>query len=116
MYHLEDNNDHHVGFTTIPAGIYWAIQTLFTIGYGDIVPVTYGGRMFAGLFMMFGASVICIPLLSIIAKFQENWDEDKSDDDTYNISGDNNNNSASGGGVNLQRGSTRRASRASKRI
>ena len=72
MYHIEDNTDFEVGFISIPAGMYWAIITLFTIGYGDIFPVTIGGRLFAGLFMMFGASAICIPLLSIIAKFEEN--------------------------------------------
>ena len=75
MYHLEEDMDKGEGFTTIPVGVYWAIQTLFTIGYGDIVPTTNGGKLFAGMFMMFGASSICIPLLSIIAKFQENWDD-----------------------------------------
>jgi hypothetical protein len=66
--------------------VYWAIQTLFTIGYGDIVPNTKGGKLFAACFMMFGASSICIPLLSIIAKFQENWDDGSSsneEDCTY---------------------------------
>lgn len=74
MYYLEDMGENGAGFTTIPVGMYWAIQTLFTIGYGDIVPFTVGGKMFGAAFMLFGASSICIPLLSIIAKFQAEWD------------------------------------------
>ena len=77
MFHLEEGR---AGFTTIPMGIYWAIQTLFTIGYGDIVPLTVGGKIFGAFFMLFGASSICIPLLSIIAKFQAEWNPNPGQD------------------------------------
>ena len=40
MYYIEDTGENGAGFTTIPMGMYWAIQTLFTVGYGDIVPFT----------------------------------------------------------------------------
>lgn len=62
--------------TTIPIGMYWACQTIFTIGYGDLVPITHGGKIFAGLFMVVAASAFVIPLLSIIAKFQTEWNVD----------------------------------------
>jgi len=76
MYYFEDTGENGAGFTTIPMGMYWAIQTLFTVGYGDIVPFTLVGKIFAGSFMMFGSSLLCLPLLSLIARFQATWDFD----------------------------------------
>ena len=88
MYQIENNKDYDEGFITVPAGIYWAIQTLFTVGYGDIVPVTWKGKILGGLFMTFGSSALCIPLLVIVAKFQDNWVEDKIEDQSDDIGDD----------------------------
>ena len=74
MYFCEEGNG--AGFTTIPIGMYWAIQTLFTVGYGDYVPFTVEGRVLAGGFMMMGSTLLCLPLLSLIARFQDTWDFD----------------------------------------
>tara|TARA_R110002124_G_scaffold111545_4_gene265461 strand:+ start:5828 stop:6649 length:822 start_codon:yes stop_codon:yes gene_type:complete len=49
------------GFTSIPRGIYWAIVTLTTVGYGDISPATPIGQMFSVLIMIFGYGVIAVP-------------------------------------------------------
>ena len=61
------------GYESIPEGMYWAAVTLTTVGYGDLVPVTYWGRLFAGVYMLFGAATISMPLLSVIGKFEENY-------------------------------------------
>lgn len=74
MYFFEESGANGAGFTTIPMGMYWAIQTLFTVGYGDIVPFTITGKIFAGGFMMMGSALLCLPLLSLIARFQDTWD------------------------------------------
>ena len=74
MYYIEETGANGAGFTTIPMGMYWAIQTLFTVGYGDITPFTVVGKIFAGWFMMFGSALLCLPLLSLIARFQATWD------------------------------------------
>ncbi len=42
MYLIEGKDS---GFTSIPAGIYWAIVTLTTVGFGDITPVTTLGEV-----------------------------------------------------------------------
>ncbi len=42
------------GFTSIPRGIYWAIVTLTTVGYGDIAPQTTLGQAIAAVIMIFG--------------------------------------------------------------
>lgn len=49
------------GFTSIPKSIYWAVITITTVGYGDLVPKTGFGQAIATLVMLVGYSVIAIP-------------------------------------------------------
>lgn len=49
------------GFHSIPAGIYWAIVTLTTVGYGDLTPISIPGRMLASVVMILGYSIIAVP-------------------------------------------------------
>ena len=49
------------GFTSIPIGVYWAVVTLTTVGYGDIAPVTTVGRMLAAMVMILGYAIIAVP-------------------------------------------------------
>lgn len=49
------------GFTSIPVSIYWAIITLTTVGYGDLVPRTPPGQAIAAVVMILGYSVIAVP-------------------------------------------------------
>lgn len=50
------------GFDSIPKGMYWAVSTLTTVGYGDVVPVSTAGRMLASLVMVLGYGVIAVPV------------------------------------------------------
>ncbi len=58
MYLIEGKQG---GFTSIPAGIYWCIVTLTTVGFGDIVPVTNFGRFLASVVMIMGYGIIAVP-------------------------------------------------------
>jgi voltage-gated potassium channel len=49
------------GFTSIPRGIYWAIVTVTTVGYGDIAPQTVLGQAIAAAAMLLGYSLIISP-------------------------------------------------------
>ena len=49
------------GFTSIPVSIYWAIVTLTTVGYGDIVPKTVPGQIISAMVMITGYSIIAVP-------------------------------------------------------
>ncbi|MEQ7919479.1 ion transporter [Xanthomonas sp. WHRI 1810A] len=49
------------GFSSIPKGIYWAIVTLTTVGFGDIVPKTPLGQILSSLVMIMGYSIIAVP-------------------------------------------------------
>ncbi len=49
-------------FGSIPDSMWWAITTLTTVGYGDVVPVTGFGRMVAGLTMVTGVGLLALPV------------------------------------------------------
>ena len=56
-------------FGSIPAAAWWALATLTTIGYGDIVPVTPLGKVFGGLVMLIGLGMFALPIAIISAGF-----------------------------------------------
>jgi len=59
VMYLVEGPEH--GFTSIPRGVYWAIVTLTTVGYGDIHPHTPLGQALAALVMILGYAVIAVP-------------------------------------------------------
>lgn len=48
-------------FGSIPRALWWAIVTLATVGYGDVIPITSVGKIFAGLVIMIGVAVAALP-------------------------------------------------------
>jgi voltage-gated potassium channel len=58
MYLVEGGTN---GFESIPLSMYWAVVTLTTVGYGDIVPTTPMGKLIATVVMVVGYSIIAIP-------------------------------------------------------
>lgn len=57
------------GFTSIPRGIYWAIVTITTVGYGDIAPATTLGQFIASITMLTGYAIIAVPTGIVTAEF-----------------------------------------------
>lgn len=49
------------GFTSIPQSIYWAIVTVTTVGYGDMVPHTTLGKFISSIAMIIGYGIIAVP-------------------------------------------------------
>jgi len=58
MYVIESG---HNGFDSIPKSIYWAIVTITTVGYGDIVPATITGQILSSITMLLGYAIIAVP-------------------------------------------------------
>lgn len=58
MYLIEGPEN---GFTSIPQSMYWAIVTLTTVGYGDVIPATVVGQMLSSVLMILGYGIIAIP-------------------------------------------------------
>jgi voltage-gated potassium channel len=59
MYMLEGEAEPDV-FTSIPAAMWWAIETLTTVGYGDMVPMTVPGRIVGGAVSIVGIGVFAL--------------------------------------------------------
>jgi len=49
------------GFESIPMGVYWAIVTVGTVGYGDLAPVTALGRILSSVLILIGYGIIAVP-------------------------------------------------------
>jgi len=59
------------GYTSIPRGMYWAIVTMTTVGYGDIHPETSLGQFFAAGLMIMGYGIIAVPTGIVTAELAE---------------------------------------------
>lgn len=81
-------------FGSIPDAMWWAIVTLTTIGYGDVYPITPGGKVFTAVIALIGIGLIAIPsglLASVLteARVEEEIAEENGEEDgKENTSGD----------------------------
>lgn len=75
MYLIEGSES---GFTSIPVGIYWAIVTMTTVGYGDIAPLTLPGQALASLVMILGYSIIAVPTGIVTVDLARNAGKEES--------------------------------------
>ena len=58
-------------FSSITESIWWATVSLATVGYGDVYPVTAGGKIFASIISLIGIGIVAIPTGIISASFVE---------------------------------------------
>jgi len=56
-------------FGSIPASMWWALATLSTVGYGDVVPITALGRIFGGIVTLLGVAMYALPIAIIASGF-----------------------------------------------
>jgi len=59
----------HKGFDNIWIGLWWAVQTVTTVGYGDITPKSVGGRLVAVFVMLEGTALLAVVTAAITSTF-----------------------------------------------
>lgn len=63
------------------SGLWWAVATLTTVGYGDIYPVTIAGKIFGACIAILGIGMVAIPTGILSAGFIEHLNSNKHDDE-----------------------------------
>jgi len=67
-------------FSSIFESIWWAVATLTTVGYGDIFPITVGGKIFTFFILMIGLGIIAVPTGLISSALTKTREEDMDSD------------------------------------
>jgi len=70
IYYFE-NEAQPEAFSSIFSSLWWAVATLTTVGYGDIYPVTTGGRLFTFFILMIGLGTVAVPAGLIASALSE---------------------------------------------
>lgn len=60
IYYFE-RDSQPVAFGSIPAAMWWAFATLTTVGYGDVTPITVGGKVFGAIITVVGLGMVALP-------------------------------------------------------
>ncbi len=70
MYYFE-NDAQPKEFSSILAAMWWAFTTLTTVGYGDVTPITGGGKAFGALITVVGVGMVALPTGILASAFSE---------------------------------------------
>ena len=79
IYYFENPAQPEV-FKSIFHSLWWAVITLTTVGYGDVIPITVGGKIFTFIILMIGLGIIAIPtglLTSAITRTMDKEEDGK---------------------------------------
>lgn len=70
MFSLE-HKEQPEAFGSILDAMWWAVVTMTTVGYGDVVPITFGGKIIAIVIMLLGVGVVALPAAMLAGRFGE---------------------------------------------
>jgi voltage-gated potassium channel len=79
IYYFE-NSAQPEQFKSVFHSLWWAVTTLTTVGYGDMFPITTGGKLFTFFVLITGLGIIAIPTGLIASALSQAREEDKKDD------------------------------------
>ncbi len=71
IYYFEHEAQPEI-FKSIPHALWWSVATLTTVGYGDIYPITTGGKIFTFLILIIGIGIISVPSGLFASSFTRN--------------------------------------------
>ena len=71
LAYLAEHQAQPAAFGTIPKAMWWAIVTLTTVGYGDVVPITAWGKVVGGLIGVIGIGMVALPAGLLASGFSD---------------------------------------------
>ena len=77
IYYFE-NETQPEQFKSVIHSLWWALTTLTTVGYGDMFPVTAGGKFFTFLVLMVGIGIVAVPTGLIASALTQAREEEKA--------------------------------------
>jgi voltage-gated potassium channel len=81
IYYFEHKAQPEV-FRSMFDGLWWAVTTLTTVGYGDSYPITAGGKLFTFIILIIGLGIIAVPtgmVASALARARKEEDEEQTE-------------------------------------
>ncbi|KAL2093463.1 hypothetical protein ACEWY4_010775 [Coilia grayii] len=69
LVYYAESNAYESSFDSIPTAFWWAVVTMTTVGYGDVVPVTWPGKVIASLCALTGVLSIAMPIPILVNNF-----------------------------------------------
>ncbi len=72
-----ENEEQPEQFSSVFHSLWWAVATLTTVGYGDIYPITVGGKIFTYFVLMIGLGVVVVPAGLIASALSQTTNEDQ---------------------------------------
>ena len=85
IYYFEHDAQPEV-FASVFHCLWWAVATLTTVGYGDMFPITTGGKVFTFVILMIGLSIVAVPtglLAAAMFEVREEESQHKARDDDF---------------------------------
>ena len=77
MYYVE--HEVNKNFHSIMQGCWWSIVTITTVGYGEVVPKTPGGKFVGSVVLTLGIVFLALPMTIIVSKFSSVYEKEKGD-------------------------------------
>jgi voltage-gated potassium channel len=77
LIYCTEHEAQPVIFASIPDAMWWAVSTLTTIGYGDVHPVTTGGKFVASIIAVLGIALFALPAGILASGFIEEFQREK---------------------------------------
>jgi voltage-gated potassium channel len=71
LVYFAEHNTQPAIFTSIPKTFWWAVVTVTTVGYGDMIPITITGKVLTAIIALAGIALFALPAGIITAGFLE---------------------------------------------
>ncbi|MGN8939385.1 ion transporter [Bittarella sp. HCP28S3_D9] len=82
MYNVENSAQPEV-FNNAFSGLWWAVATLTTVGYGDIYPITVAGKILSAIIAVLGIGLVAVPTGIISSGFMEQIEQEKKSQEDH---------------------------------